>query len=62
MKQKILGGSATFGGVAYLAKWFFSKPPAAEPMVEASLHMVAIGVALGLLVVGGYYLIGGKNA
>jgi hypothetical protein len=58
MRQKILGGSALAGGLAYLAKWFFSKPPATEPMAAVALHMAGIGVALGLLVVGGYYLFG----
>lgn len=57
MRHKILGISSSLGGLAYLAKWFFSKSPAAEPMPEAVLHMAGIGVALGLLVVGGYYLL-----
>lgn len=58
MRQKVIGGSALAGGLAYLAKWFFSKPPAAESMPEVALHMAGIGVALGLLVVGGYYVFG----
>jgi len=58
MKQKLLGSSATFGGLAYLMKWFFSEAPASEPVPELLLHLVGIGVALGLLVVGGYFLMG----
>ena len=58
MRNKLLGSSASLGGLAYLAKWFFSKPPATEALPEAALHMAGIGVALGLLVVGWYYLFG----
>ena len=58
MKQKVLGSSATFGGLAYLAKWFFSENAASEPTPELLTHVVGIGVAIGLLVVGGYFLLG----